>query len=307
MSVRIECKSLSKRFGNIAALDGLDLDIDISEPTGLVGANGAGKSTLFAILCGFILPTNGTVRVLGAHAQHASLKGKLAILPQDTNMYSGFSVYTQLCHYARLQGFNKRAARQEVDSVLEQVGAASLAKQFPETLSFGQRKKVFLAQSLIGSPQLILLDEPTSGLDPVVAHDVQQLLQQLSHKYSLFISSHNIAEIEGLCRNIVVLNHGKVSKTGTISDLKRMHQCFRLRLDETPGVDIKDRITDLPGISSVEQEHADKRRFMIFYNEGSANQAQLEVLSELQKLGLGVEELSKGTALADEISSLLQS
>ncbi len=299
--------SLGKRFGHIHALNGLDLNIDITEPTGLVGANGAGKSTLFAILCGFIRPTTGTVRVLGEDAQHASLKGKLAILPQDTNMYSGFPVHIQLCHYARLQGFNKRAARQEVDSVLEQVGAAALAKQFPETLSFGQRKKVFLAQALIGSPQLILLDEPTSGLDPVVAHDVQQLLRQLSRRYSLFISSHNIAEIEGLCRNIVVLNHGKVSKTGTISELKRMHQCFRLRLDDTPAVDIKNIITALPDITSVEQEQADERRFMIFYTEGNANQAQLQVLAELQKLGLGVEELSKGTALADEISSLLQS
>lgn len=307
MSNRIVCESLTKRYGNVAALNGLDLNIDVTEPTGLVGANGAGKSTLFAILCGFVRPTVGTVEVLGNNTQHSALKGKVGILPQDTSMYAGLSVQTQLSHYVRLHGLSSRNARLEVDKVLEQVGATRLARQFPETLSFGQRKKVFLAQAMIGSPQLILLDEPTSGLDPVAAHDIQLLLQQLSQRYSLLISSHNISEIEDLCRNIVILNKGKVSKTGTIRDFKRMHQCFRVRLDSTLDEAAVEAITALASVSAVEQEQSDPRRMIVFYQENNANQAQLEVLAELQKRGLGVEELSKGTALADEISSLLQS
>lgn len=303
---RIQCQGLGKRFGSVQALQALDMDIDISEPTGLVGANGAGKSTLLAILCGFIRPSTGSAQVMGMDVQQPGLKGKLGILPQDTNMYQGISVYAQLCHYARLQGLNKREARQEVGTTLERVDALSLARQYPETLSFGQRKKVLLAQALIGSPRIILLDEPTSGLDPVVTREVHKLLQQLAQEYSLFISSHNIDEIEGICRNIVVLNHGKLIRSGTISDIKRMHQCFRLRLESSPSADISETLVALPNITAVETEHDDKRRYMIFYREGSAHDVQIAVLNEMQKMDLSVEELSKGSALADEISSLLR-
>jgi len=207
MTNRIQCQGLGKHFGSVQALRALDMDIDLSEPTGLVGANGAGKSTLFAILCGFIRPSAGAVQVMGMDVQQPGLKGKLSILPQDTNMYKGISVHAQLCHYARLQGLNGCQARQEVEVTLERMDALSLARQYPETLSFGQRKKVLLAQALIGSPRIILLDEPTSGLDPVVTREVHKLLQQLAQEYSLFISSHNIDEIEGigpiLAQNIV--------------------------------------------------------------------------------------------------------
>ncbi|MEQ8289438.1 MAG: ABC transporter ATP-binding protein [Gammaproteobacteria bacterium] len=306
MTNRIQCQGLGKRFGSVTALQALDLDIDLSEPTGLVGANGAGKSTLFAILCGFIRPSAGSVQVMGMDVRQPGLKGKLGILPQDTSMYKGISVHAQLCHYARLQGFNRHQARQEVGATMERVNALSLARQYPETLSFGQRKKVLLAQALIGSPRLILLDEPTSGLDPVVTREVHQLLQELAKDYCLFISSHNIDEIEGICRNIVVLNHGKLIRSGTISDIKRMHQCFRLRLESSPAVDIIETLGAMPNVTAVEAEQGDTRRYMIFYREGSSHEVQIAVLNEMQKFDVGVEELSKGSALADEISSLLR-
>lgn len=306
MTNRIQCQGLGKRFGGVTALQALDMDIDISEPTGLVGANGAGKSTLFAILCGFIRPSTGSAQVMGMDVRQPGLKCKLSILPQDTSMYKGISVHAQLCHYALLQGFNRRHARQEVGATLERVNALSLARQYPETLSFGQRKKVLLAQALIGSPRLILLDEPTSGLDPVVTREVHKLLQQLAQDYSLFISSHNIDEIEGICRNIVVLNHGKLIRSGTISDIKRMHQCFRLRLESSPAGDVAETLGVLPNVTAVEVEEGDTRRYMIFYRGGSAHEVQIAVLDEMQKLDVGVEELSKGSALADEISSLLR-
>ena len=160
----IVCQSLTKRYGSLHALDSLDLEISGNEPVGLVGANGAGKSTLFAILCGFVKPTAGKISIFDKPVDSIQLKGKISILPQDVNMFRNLSVYQQLCHFARLQGFDKHAAKQESERVLSLIDIRQLGKQYPETLSFGQRKKVMLAQALIGNPELILLDEPTSGL-----------------------------------------------------------------------------------------------------------------------------------------------
>lgn len=306
MSPTISCKSVSKRYGGIRALDGLDLELDMTEPTGLVGANGAGKSTLFSLLCGFIKPSSGAVQVMGCHPAAAALKGNISILPQDTAMYRNISVMAQLTHFARLQGFSRTAARKEVERVLGLILATELGRQFPETLSFGQRKKVMLAQALIGQPRLILLDEPTSGLDPVATREIHKLLVQLATEHSLMISSHNLGEIEGICRQIVVINRGKLVKTGTINEIKGVSRCFRLKLDKTPTLDLCALLATVKDVARVEAEGKNTRLFQVYYNEGSARSVQMAVLSKLHEQNIEIVEFSQGAALADEISNLLR-
>ena len=202
MTQHIQCSALTKYYRGVKALDGLDLELEITRPTGIVGPNGAGKSTLFAILCGFIRPSSGTARILG-HAPHrADIKGKISLLPQDTALFKGIDAFSQLVHFARLHGLNKKQAKKEAERVISLVQADKFMQQLPETLSFGQRKRIMLAQALMGKPSFILMDEPTSGLDPVTANEVRRLLQQLGTEYAIVISSHNLAEIEDICSDI---------------------------------------------------------------------------------------------------------
>lgn len=307
MAHHIKCESLTKRFQGIKALDGLDLELAITQPTGIVGPNGAGKSTLFAILCGFINPTSGKVRVLEHTPDSSYIKGKLSLLPQDTSMFKGVDVMTQLKHYARLQNFNRHEAKKEVDHVLSLVQATSFAKQFPETLSFGQRKRIMLAQSLIGKPELILMDEPTSGLDPVAATEVRNLLRELGNEYSVIISSHNLSEIEDICSDIAILNKGKLVTHSSLSELKRSGQCFSLMLESPCDVHLSELLKEISGISKIENDNKDMKSWIIHYESGSTEQLQIKILSKLGETGIAISELKKGKALADEISEIIKS
>lgn len=301
MTKQIECKSLSKRYQGIKALDGFDLQLDITQPTGIVGPNGAGKSTLFSIFCGFIKPTSGMVRVMGESPESSTVKGKLSLLPQDTLMFKGIDVYTQLKHYARLQGLAKQNAVKEVEHVLSQVDGKAFAKQLPETLSFGQRKRVMLAQSLIGNPEIILMDEPTSGLDPVAATEVRNLLRQLGNEYSVIISSHNLAEIEDICSDIVIMNKGKLVTHSSLSELTRSSQCISLKLENTSDVHLSEILKEISEINKIEDDKNDMKSWLIYYDGDSAEQLQIKILSRLSEKKIAVSELKKGKALADEI------
>ena len=306
MTKHIQCQSLSKNYSSIKALDGFDLELTITQPTGIVSPNGAGKSTLFSILCGFIKPSSGTVKVMGASPDSGENKSRLSLLPQDTAMFKGMNVITQLKHYARLQGLNKSEATKEVDKVLSLVQGTSYVKQLPENLSFGQRKRVMLAQSLIGNPELILMDEPTAGLDPVAATEVRNLLRQLGNEYSVIISSHNLAEIEDICSDIVIMDKGKLVTHSSLADLTRSSQCFSLGLENIAEVNLSDLLQGIDGINRVENDRNDMKSWLIYYENELAESIQMKILSTLTEHKIAVSELKKGKALADEISDVIR-
>lgn len=306
MTIHIQCKSLNKYYKGIKALNAFDLELFITQATGVVGPNGAGKSTLFSVLCGFIKPSSGDVFVMGDKPDSANNKGKLALLPQDTAMFKGIDVATQLRHYARLQGLNKQDGAKEVEHVLSQVQANGFANQYPETLSFGQRKRVMLAQSLIAEPELILMDEPTSGLDPVAATEVRNLLRQLREKYRIVISSHNLAEIEDICSDIVIMNKGKVITHTSLAELTRTKQCFSLCLENVVDQHLSEILKEISTISKVENNKNDMKSWIIYYENDSAESVQIKILSKLNEHDIAVSELKKGKALADEISAVIK-
>lgn len=306
MAHQIKCESLTKHYQGIKALDNLDLELEINQPIGIVGPNGAGKSTLFSILCGFIKPNSGKTKVLGYSPDAGAIKGKLALLPQDTSMFKGVDVLTQLKHYARLQNFNRHDAKKETERALSLVQATSFAKQFPETLSFGQRKRIMLAQALIGKPELILMDEPTAGLDPVAATEVRNLLRELGREYHVIISSHNLTEIEDICSDIAILNKGKLLIHSSLAELKQSGQCFSLKLDNTDTPHLPELLKEIKEISKIENDAKDQKSFLIYYNTGTAEQLQIKILSKLGEAGVPVSEFKKGKALADEIAEIIK-
>jgi ABC-2 type transport system ATP-binding protein len=306
MTEHIFCKELTKYYKGIKALNKFDLELSVSQATGIVGPNGAGKSTLFAILCGFIKPNSGDVKVMGSSPESGDIKGRLSLLPQDTAMFKGIDVFSQLKHFARLQGLNKKSAIVETERILSLVQGSSFGKQYPETLSFGQRKRVMLAQSLIGNPELILMDEPTSGLDPVAATEVRNLLRQLAQDYSLIISSHNLAEIEDICSDIVIMNKGKLVTHSSMSDLTRSSQCFSLGLEKASEVHLSEFLLKINGVTKIENDKNDMKSWLIYFDGEPAESIQIKILSVLADRQIAVSELKKGKALADEISEVIR-
>lgn len=247
----LRCDSLAKRYGGTVALDGLTLEVPSGEPIALIGPNGAGKTTLLSLLCGFIRPTSGQVSVLGHTPGAAALSGQLAALPQDALLDPRLNVGRQLKFFARLQGIGKKQATIEVDRVLEVVDMQASLKTRPTDLSHGMRKRVAIAQSLIGSPELVLLDEPTAGIDPPNAKMIRDLIRDQSSDTTFIVSSHNLDELERLCSSVIYLEAGKLISFGPVTNDEEESNVLTLRAPNMDAEQFMVLCQQLPDVNGV--------------------------------------------------------
>lgn len=246
----IECQGLTKRYGSALALDNVSLSLPAGEPIALIGPNGAGKTTLLSLLCGYVRASGGSVHVMGETPGSQSLSGKLAALPQDALMDPRLSVGRQLRFYAQLQGLSRKDARLEVERVLQQVDLAGSIKSKPADLSHGMRKRIAIAQALLGSPKLVLLDEPTAGIDPPNAKLIRDLIREQSCNTTFVVSSHNLDELERLCGSVVYLEKGRLISVGPVSD-DDQHDFVTIRLGTVSEVEFTAAAGGLPGVLGI--------------------------------------------------------
>jgi len=299
----LTCNNLTKRYGSTLALDGVDLSLEAGAPIALIGPNGAGKTTLFSLLCGYLRASSGELKILGQAPGSTALHGRLAALPQDAQLDPRFSIGHQLQLFARLQGFSKAAARKEVMRVLEQVDLAATFSQKPEALSHGMRKRVMLAQALMGSPELILLDEPTAGLDPPNVKQMRALIGEAAIQATFIISSHNLDELEKVCQTVVHLEHGKLKAVVDISQSRSANAASYLtlvmgRLDQAEGM-ISQSLSSLPGVKQV--SFSAPSRFVIEYDAINHGGLDLVLLQHLASQGWVYRQLINGRSLEDQL------
>ena len=306
MSKLIECRKLTKSFARKNAIENLDLLIEPGRTLGLVGPNGAGKTTLFSLISGYLKPSSGEIRVFGDAPGAASTKGRIGTLPQDTPFLRGISVEAQLSLYAKLQGYIGKAAKSELIRVLEHLNITDLAKQYPETLSFGQRKRVAIAQALIGEPELILLDEPTSGLDPVAANDVRNIIRALRKQCTFIISSHNLDEIGDVCDEVIIIKQGKLVKHCLISEIVERDSSLNLLLSDALPEQAQQDLNELSGVDDVITDPANPLRITILFDSEQPDQLQLEIMSTVQKHQLSIVEFSRGETLTGKVVDLVK-
>ena len=306
MSVLVECRELHKSFGSIRALAGLSFSINHQTSVGLVGPNGAGKTTLFSVISGFLRPDSGTLSILGHRQDSPRLKGRIGILPQDVPMLQGISVYAQLILLARLQGFSRHDADLEIARIIGLTGISGLVKQFPETLSFGQRKRVILAQALIGNPDLVLLDEPTSGLDPVAANDVRALIQALRAEHTFIISSHNLDEIRNICGEIIIIDKGSLVRHCTIQELTEHDNFLSITLEHVPPDQLLQNLKSLPAIVRITADTANPKKLSVQFQGAQPDDVQFRILELLRQHDAAVVEFSRGSAFTDKVVELVR-
>ena len=219
--VTVSSKGLVKRYGKRRALDGFSLDVPEGCVMGLVGPNGAGKTTWMMAVAGLVRTEAGSVGLFGTSkpfdaAEHS---GRLAILPQDSELPLESTPEGFLCGLARLQGLSADAARASVRKVLEQVNLADRAKASIRSLSHGMRKRLMAAQCFLGDPELVLLDEPMNGLDPEEAVRFRNLILSRRGNCTVVVSSHNLADLEKFCTHIAFVRDGRVVKSAALKDL----------------------------------------------------------------------------------------
>jgi ABC-type multidrug transport system ATPase subunit len=297
MSTLVKAQGVTKYFGSKLALNNVSFEINTGPPVALVGPNGAGKTTLFSLLCGYAFPSSGELKIMHQQPGNAHLFGKLSALPQDAQLDPGFSIIHQLRFYAQLQGFGKSQAKQESDRVLELVGLSDAAKQRPDDLSHGMRKRAIIAQALIGCPQIVLLDEATAGLDPVHAREVRELISTLSNEATFILSSHDLTELERLCGQILHLDQGKLTEHNALSQSTSQQHFFTLRLAQKYE-DVEKNLSALAGVRNVHNSQA--KEYVIEY-EKSGETFDIQLLKYCHQQGWQYQQLVNGNTLENQI------
>jgi ABC-2 type transport system ATP-binding protein len=217
----IETAGLTRRFGDVTALDDLHLAIPPGI-TGLVGANGAGKSTLLRILLGLLPATSGTARVLGYDVarQGIELRQHVGYLPEHDCLPGDVSATEFVAHMARINGLPADAARERTAETFRHVGLFEERYRDIRGYSTGMKQRVKLAQALVHDPRLLFLDEPTNGLDPAGREEMLDLVRRTGREFgiSILMASHLLGEIERVCDQVVVIDAGRLLRQGPLTD-----------------------------------------------------------------------------------------
>lgn len=300
MSALIECHGLNKSYGNKYALKDINFELKAGQPIALVGPNGAGKSTLFGILSGYMPATSGNAMILGHKVGSPELIGRIGALPQDALFDPNLTIMQQLRFLARLQGFEKSTSMNEATRVLELMQLADIAKEKITALSHGMKKRVAIAQALMGSPDLVLLDEPTAGLDPANARNIRQQVMALSGETTFVISSHNLDELERLCDQVLLLEQGEL-KTQKMIGLQGAAQdisYLTLRL-QARNSSIESEIKKLKSVSHISNKQNDE--FVIGYYHRANTILDQQLLQLLAQHNVPYRQISHGQSLEDQL------
>ena len=302
MSAAIEIKGLTKHFGQKVAVNDVTFTVGEGECYGLIGPNGAGKTTTFSMMCGFLFPTSGTIRVLGADpSQPGALKGKVGVLPQDAVLPAAWPVGALLTYLGRLSGLNE--PEKEARAVLERVSLPETWSVPAGAMSHGMAKRVAMAQALMGKPPVVFLDEPTAGLDPKIAASVRQVIRELKGNSTVVVSSHNLQELEELCDSTAILDKGKLVKAGTMSEMTGQLAEFRVQIARGPVP--LDEVKALSGCRTATLEN--NGTVLVVHFDGQAVQPEdiitrtVGLLVARQVLILGV---SRGKRLEEKVLQL---
>jgi ABC-2 type transport system ATP-binding protein len=216
----LELDGLTKRYGELVALDGLTFAVEPGRMRGFVGPNGAGKTTAMRIVLGVLAPDAGAVRWRGTPIDPAT-RARFGYMPEERGLYPKMRVRDQLVYFARLHGLAAADAGAGADRWIERLGLGERARDRVETLSLGNQQRVQLAVALVHDPEVLVLDEPFSGLDPVGVDVMSGVLRERADKgVPVVFSSHQLELVERLCEDVAIINHGRLVAAGAVEELR---------------------------------------------------------------------------------------
>jgi ABC-2 type transport system ATP-binding protein len=241
----IQVSELTKDFGTRRAVDNLTFDAERGEILGFLGPNGAGKTTTMRILCGYMPPTSGQVKIGGYDVIEKSLEVRRLVgyLPESVPLYPDMTVFEYLRFMADLR--NLQDADDRVDEVLTMVKMEDRADGYIGKLSKGMRQRVGLAQALLHKPDVLILDEPTIGLDPAQIIEVRKLIQEIGQKRTVLLSTHILSEAQQICNRVLIINKGHIVVEDTPERLQS-----RLTGSQKVNLKIKGNIEDVISVVS---------------------------------------------------------
>ncbi|WP_144060751.1 ABC transporter ATP-binding protein [Salinarchaeum sp. Harcht-Bsk1] len=306
----IQARNLTKRYGDLTAVDGVDITVERGSIHGFVGPNGAGKSTTMQMLTGLVSPTAGEVRIGGDPAGSYAATAKIGYAPQEPAFYESMTGRNYLVYMGRVAGMGRNEASERADELLEWLDLADAADQTIGGYSGGMARKLGLAQAMIHDPELLILDEPTATLDPEGRASIIDSLQDLTEEgMTVFVSSHVLAELERFVDTVTILAEGQVARSGPLEAIRSAVSTETYVVDTTDNDRLATLLADHPTVERVERRDggrvaavpAEPEDFTIEL-QGMIGDAELGLRSMEREDGLEeavlhlIEETQNGTA-----------
>ena len=257
MAELIRLDGLTKRFGELLAVDAVSLSVEAGQVLGFLGPNGAGKTTTMRMIAGFMEPTAGSASVCGHDVidDPVGVRRNIGFLPEGAPTYGDMTARSYLEFIAEIRGFDGGEKRRRVRRIVEMVALGGVLHQRIETLSKGYKRRVGLAQSLLHDPPVLILDEPTDGLDPNQKRHVRDLIREMSAEKAIVISTHILEEVDAVCDRAVVIAKGSLKADGTPEELRARAAAHNALVVAVPQAHAAamDEVSDVPEVAAIEQ------------------------------------------------------
>lgn len=217
----IKAEALTRRYGNVVAVDSVSFQIEHGEVVGLLGHNGAGKTTIMKMITGYLEPTEGSVSIDGVEVatDRIAVQKGTGYLPENCPIYPDMILVDYLDYVATLRGVPEEKKNERIRYAIEKTRLKEVALQRVSTLSRGFRQRVGVAQAILNSPRILILDEPTNGLDPSQIQEMRSLIRELAEQATVVISTHIMQEVQAVCNRVIIINRGKVALDASMQEL----------------------------------------------------------------------------------------
>jgi len=302
VTLAIDVRGITKRFGDFTAVDGISFSVERGETLGLLGPNGAGKSTLIRMMTTLMLPTGGTAIVNGCDivTQADAVRHAIGVIPQAMTSDMELSCRENLLIFAKLYSVPKERREKLIRELLEAVDLTKWADSQVKKLSGGMRRRLEIARGLVHEPQIFFLDEPTTGLDPVSRKAVWAMLEKIKaeRELTLLITTHMMDEADHLCDRIAIVDHGRLMALDSPIHLKAAvpgDNMLEVLFGEAPA-DWKERVGALPAVAGVT---SDGNAFHISSKDGPAT--TMALLDAAAKAGVAVQTLAVQSTTLDDV------
>ena len=305
----IQVSGLSKRYARHVAVNNISFSVEKGDIVGFLGPNGAGKTTTMRILTCFMPPTDGHASVAGFDVfdQPFEVKRRIGYLPEAPPVYPEMSVFDYLTFVARLKNIPGNEIKSRTEQVMERCSVADVSSKLISKLSKGYRQRVGLAQAIIHNPDVLILDEPTSGLDPKQINETRELIKSLSGEHTIILSTHILPEVEAVCKNVIIINKGKVVATDSVENLKNragIGGAIQVQVDTNGNADaqaVHQKLEQVSGVSKVLDRDSTSSRLVFEVESLQGKNARADVARAIVHAGWNLLELKSSSLTLEEV------
>jgi ABC-2 type transport system ATP-binding protein len=301
MSSAISLEKVSKSLGNREVLKGVSFDVEQGDIFGYLGPNGAGKTTTIRILLGLLKPTSGKAIILGDDVSRDEARRKVGFVLESDGLYDNKTAEENLRYYARIYGMAEPA--ESIDKILNLVELRDRAKDKVGTYSQGMRQRLALARAMTHNPELLVLDEPTASVDPSGQIEVREVILNMAYKEgkTIFLSSHNLDEVQRICNRIALIDRGEIRLCGELEQLQREMSGNEVEIETTEAI-AEPLFAELKSLSHLGLRERKDNVLTFVPQEGVRVP---DVVSLLVRRGVEIEGVSKKEVSLEEIYSAI--